>query len=210
MSAHPQVISINLTVLSHPKLAAYFTTVISGIKGNKEYPTLQTSVEDNEKLRDSYSAAVANALKGGEAVKLLRNSLRLQVEEVLREWSEEATEVTPKNPAAWAGAHFMLTSGTRKGRPVLMAPALTKLTDGKARGSVCLRQNQQASTRAYVFEYALPAAEGQELAWKYCLCSKHITEITGLLSGQGYWFRMGAWNGTAAPIFSEAEWRMVQ
>ncbi|MDO7877810.1 hypothetical protein Q5H93_23945 [Hymenobacter sp. ASUV-10] len=210
MSALPQVISTSLTSLSHPRLAAYFTTVISGVKGNKNYPGLQARLEEYETLRDNYTTAVANAVKGGEAVKLLRNSLRPQVEAALRQWSSEATEATPKDPVAWAGAHFMLTKPNRQSRPALSAPIKVKLSDGKLKGSVCARQNAQRNTRAYVYEYALQVPEGQELVWKYCLCPKNVAEIAGLLSGQSYWFRMGAWNGTGDTVFSAPELRVVQ
>lgn len=210
MSAIPQTISTNLRNFTAPKLVEYTTTLLSGVTGNPDFPTLQTEVARNADLFGRFGTAVANAVKGGEAAKLLRNGLRPEVEAAIRLWSAQALEAKPKDLAAWADAHFNLTSGTRQSRPTLAAPTKTKLTDGKNKGSVCLRQNAQRSTRAYVYEYALPVAEGQELAWKYYLDSKFIAEITGLTSGQGYWFRMGAWNGTADTIFSEAEWQMVQ
>jgi len=210
MSAISQTISTNLSALSHPRLVAYTTTLLSGIRGNPDFPLLQPEVDRNTELFGRYSTAVANAVKGGEAAKLLRNSLRPDVEEAVRIWSAQALEAKPKDPAAWSGAHFRLTSGTRHGRPALAAPTKTKLIDGKLKGSVCARQNAQRSTRAYVYEYALQVAEGQPLVWHYCLDAKFVTEIANLISGQRYWFRMGAWNGTGDIIFSEPELRVVQ
>lgn len=178
--------------------------------GNPDFPTLQASADKNTTLFGEFSTAVANAVRGGEAAKLLRDGLRPDVETAVRAWSKQALEAKPNNPAAWAGAHFMLTSSTRHSRPSLAAPTQVKLSDGKLRGSVCVRQNGQRSTRAYVVEYALQVAEGQPLVWHYCLCPRNVAEITGLVSGQGYWFRMGAWNGTGDTVFSAPELRVVQ
>ena len=210
MSTLPQTISTSISSISHPQLVAYSTTLLNGVENNENYPTLQKGMAEHKTLFANYATAAANAAKGGEAAKLLRDSLRPEVEAIIRFWSAEASTITPNDPVAWAGAHFRLTKPVRQPRQPLPAPAKALLADGHSKGGVRATQNAQKTTRAYVYEYAVAGAEGQPLAWHYCLCPKNTAEITGLVSGQQYWFRMGAWNGTGDTAFSPAELRYVQ
>lgn len=210
MPTLPQTISTNLTSLSDDKLLKYALTLVDGLTKSGKYASIAPTVADGNKLIQRYATALANAAKGGTAERMLRDSLRQDVESLLHEWSAYATDTTPGDVQAWADAHFNLTKAERTPRAPLAAPTKFVLADGPAKGSVRLSQNAQAGTKAYVYEYALMPAEGEEPQWHFCLGSTASCVVSDLTSGAQYVFRVGVWNGTGNPIYSATESRYVQ
>jgi hypothetical protein len=205
-----QTISFNLTSLGDNDLLKYALTLLDGLPLVPEYAGISPKVADAQPVIASYGTAVANFAKGGEAVRMQRDTLRPQVESIIRQWSQYALDETPEQPVLWATAHFNLTKAERTPRPVLGAPTKFMVADGPTKGSVELRQNPQASTKAYVYEYALVPAAGDDAQWQYCLGNTGTCVVSGLLSGRQYQFRAGAWNGMGALAYSQLETRYVQ
>lgn len=210
MSTLPQSISINLTVLSDNKLLSYAFTLLDGLAKSKVYPGVTPTLSVADPVIQHYAKALANAAKGGTAEKMLRDSLRLDVEKIIKDWSSYATETTPNDPQSWADAHFNLTKAERTPRPAPVAPTRFSLADGPAKGSIEVRQNAQAGVKAYVTEYALATTDPAAAHWQFCLCNTATCVISGLDSGQQYQIRSGAWNGVGGIIFSAIETRYVQ
>jgi hypothetical protein len=205
-----QTISFNLSSMSDSDLLKYGLTLLDGLPLVPAYADVAPTLAAARPVITSYGTAVANFAKGGEAARLQRDSLRPQVEAIIREWSQYATDETPEQPVLWATAHFNLTKAERTPRPVLGAPTKFMVADGPAKGSVELRQSAQAGTKAYVYEYAPVPAPGEEPRWQYCLGNTSTCVVSGLLSGQQYQFRAGAWNGMGALAYSQLETRYVQ
>ena len=210
MAVLPQTISMALASMSHPQLFQYGLTLTDGIPLVTAYDGFKPTMKEGLELINAYGMAVANASKGSEAARQLRDALNKQVIELLASWSHQALDATPHDPVSWSAAHFNLTKGDRQLRPAPATPSKLVLADGPAKGSVVVRQNPQRGTKAYVYEYAPLPAEGEKPQWQFCLGNTGSCVIAGLSSGQPYLFRCGAWNGTGPVAYSAEESRYVQ
>jgi hypothetical protein len=210
MPAITQTISLNLKPLSDNDLLNYAHTLVSGLPTVGAYSTVQPTVAEGSDTIRAYATATANAAKGGELARMLRDDLRGQVEEIIRDWSDFALTTTPDDPLQWVAAHFRLTKGERTPRLPLTTPTKFVAADGPIKGSIELRQNAQAGAKAYVYEYAAVPAEASTPAWQYCLGTTATCVVSGLVSGQQYLFRAAAWNGLGEMPYSVTEARYVQ
>ena len=210
MPAIPQTISFNLKQLTDNELLNYAHTLVSGLPTVGAYSAVQPTIADGNTTIRAYATAIANATKGGELARMLRDDLRPQVESILRDWSDFARATTPDAPLQWAAAHFRLTKAERTPRLPLSAPLKFVAADGPTKGSIELRQNPQAGAKAYVYEYAPVPTDASDPAWQYCLGTTATCVVSGLVSGQQYVFRAAAWNGLGEIPYSVQETRYVQ
>lgn len=210
MPAITQTISYNLTQLTDNELLNYAHTLVSGLPTVGAYSAVQPTVAAGSATTSAFATAVANATKGGELARMLRDNLRGQVEEIIRAWSDFALATTPDDPLQWVAAHFRLTKGDRTPRPALGPPRKFVVADGPTKGSIELRQNPQAGAKAYVYEYAPVPTDATDPAWQYCLGTTATCVVNGLTSGQQYLFRAAAWNGLGEIPYSVLETRYVQ
>ncbi|MGI4864965.1 MAG: hypothetical protein ACRYFZ_13655 [Janthinobacterium lividum] len=210
MATLTQFISYNLTGLNDNDLLKYAFTLLAGLPTVPQYATVVPTIATATPLVQQYATAVANFAKGGAAERMQRDDLRAKVEELVRTWSDYATDETPDSPLLWAAAHFNLTKADRTPRPALSAPTKFVAADGPTKGSVELRQNAQGGTKAYVYEYALVPTDGSTPQWCYCLGTTAMCVVSGLSSGLQYQFRAAAWNGVSETPYSQVETRYVQ
>ncbi len=217
MPALVQTISLNLTSLSPDSLFKYGLTLVANLPNVDKYKSIQPSLEEGQLLINTFGTAVSNAMKGGEAERILRDALRHEVEALILAWSRAAITATPDDVVSWSKAHFNLTKAERTPRQPLDVPRYMNLTDGPVsastdplRGSIKVMQNEQGGSRAYVYEYALVPLDGSEPNWHYCLCTGGSALIENLLKGRQYMFRCGAWNGTTPPKFGPVAMRYAQ
>jgi hypothetical protein len=186
--------------------------VASSINGNDDYPNpsptvAQTNTATNE-LETAYNEAESARMTAKEKTAILKRK-EAEFDKVMNKVGNYVENESGGDETKILGAGLQVKAKGVRHKDVLPKPENLSAKNTDNHGEIILRWGKVAGSKNYNIEICLDPEE--ENVWKHIEFSTKLKlTISGLVSGQRYWFRVSAINSRGESPFSEPVSRIVQ
>jgi len=186
---------------SDTEIGVTATNITDDMTENPYFTTPIPALEEVKATIASYTIALANAEKGSQDERVIKNNWRAKLESQLRELSLYV-QLTSKGDSL-----IISSSGFDVNRKPSVVGTLPKpenviIKMGDNKGTALVSCDAITSASFYEYAYAEVTADGQ-LNWVYKTCTKRKLLIEGLTSGKQYVFRIAGAGSNPSRIWSD-------
>ena len=208
MSTHIKA-SLGFTRASDAEILGRAVAVHTGLAGNPVYPNPPIDLAVFKSAVDSYSAAIADALDGGNKAITERNRQRQGVVKMLRLLGVYAETNCNDDPAHLASSGFEAASAARVGPQPLPPPSISKVEYGNVSGQLLVTVKALRALH-YELRWAAAGAGGMPGPWTTLLLTKTQPAVpfNGLTPGTTYVFQVRALGRLGYSDWSDSATRM--
>lgn len=169
--------------------------------GNLAYPTPEPTLDALKAANASFYQACNTAKNGSKESTVIKNNLRAELEQVLRNLGMYVQTASKGDEATILSSGFDVHKQPESSGP-LPKPTNLQVKPATNHGSMLLSCGVVKRAISYLFEYRELPATGEN-SWEQLVSTKHKTQIDGLNSGKQYAFRVAGLNSDPSRNWSD-------
>jgi hypothetical protein len=186
-------VKLNLRAQNVPEKVAFARRLAENLKSNTDFPSPSPNLAEvtasADTLEGAYNAAVT-ARQAAQAATATQDVAEQKLDGLLTRLGSHIEDAADGDEAKIRKAGFDVRAD-RAAVGALPSPTDLSATTGDKEGAIDLAWNRIAGAKSYVVEMTTDAAAAT--GWKSAgVCTKSSNTVTGLTSGQKYWFRVAA------------------
>jgi hypothetical protein len=180
--------------------------VYSSMTKNPNFPAPNPSMPDFLTLINSCEDAVTASKTGDKTAVAKKNGLLEILVVTLRDLASYVNSIALGNMEILAGCGFDISKEREPSK--LTVPEITSIVCSDIAGVMIIKVKKDKAAGSYLFQAAL-SATASEGEWKTVGCNASRCEMTGLVQGKKYWFRVIAIGSRGQQACSQATPRYV-
>ncbi|MFZ4798600.1 MAG: fibronectin type III domain-containing protein [Bacteroidia bacterium] len=189
------------TKFTDPELDVVGQRIVTKMTGNPNFATPTPTLKEVDDAKTAYETALTTAANGNTNDTDIKNKKRSVLEDLLHRLGLYVELTANGDEAILFSSGFDLQK-EKAAVGVLPKPENLKVSMGANPGTIKLVVNSIANANSYVFEYTL-APVTNDSKWIILPISKANIEITGLVSGQQYAFKVSGVGTNPTLVFSD-------
>jgi hypothetical protein len=204
-------IKLALRKFSAEALIQFIRQIIKNLTGNTYFPTttpttamVTTAVNDYETALNNEKAAYETA----KSLTVIAHQKRASLELLVNQLANNIENLSGGDAGKIKSTGMDTKAPAVHSRAVLSSPTSLAATAGERDGEIDLQWDKVVGVKSYRIESCPDPIDKSK--WQQCkTATKSKVEVTGLVSGQGYWFRVCALNANGESAWSDPAFKVA-